>query len=167
MTDLTPPALPAPPESDGPGIQRYILIGLGGFAGLVIIGFLIALLGGLVNSDGVSNFFRILRDFFIIILALQGILISAALIVLVIQISAFINLLRHDLKPIIDETHETLATVRGTVTFVSQNVTQPVIRASAFVSGTRALVSSVLGVRRNVAPHKLDRGQSRNGKEQV
>ncbi|MHB8626039.1 MAG: hypothetical protein ACYDBJ_04085 [Aggregatilineales bacterium] len=164
MTDSTPPALPAPPESNGPGIQRYLLIGLGGFAGLVVIGFLIALLGGLVNSDGVSNFFRILRDFFIIVLALQGILISAALIILVIQVSAFINLLRRDLKPIVDETRETLATVRGTATFVSQNVTQPVIRASAFVSGTRALITGVLGVRRNVTPPKLEPGNSRNGK---
>ena len=166
VTDSTPPALPAPPEpeSNGPGIQRYLLIGLGGFAGLVVIGFLIALLGGVINSDGVSNFFRILRDFFIIILALQGILISVALVVLVIQISAFVNLLRRDIKPIIDETRDTLATVRGTATFVSQNVTQPVIRASAFVSGTRALIGGVLGVRRNVTPHKLESGDSRNGK---
>lgn len=158
MTDSTPPAaLPAPAESNessGPGIQRYLLLGLGGFAGLTIIGFLIALIGGLNNSDGVSNFFHILRDFFIIVLALQGILISAALMVLVIQISAFINLLRHEIKPVIDETRETLATVRGTATFVSHNVTQPVIRASAFISGTRALVTGVMGIRRNTTPRK-------------
>ena len=168
MTDSTPPAaLPVPDEpseSSGPGIQRYLLIGLGGFAGLTIIGFLIALIGGLVNSDGVSNFFHILRDFFIIVLALQGILISAALMVLVIQISSFVNLLRRELKPVIDETRETLATVRGTATFVSENVTQPVIRTTAFLSGTRAFITGVMGIRRNTTPRTLEKSRSRDGK---
>ncbi|MHB8626859.1 MAG: hypothetical protein ACYDBJ_26485 [Aggregatilineales bacterium] len=156
MTDPIPPAAVStvPPESIGPGIQRYLLIGLGVFAGLTLLGFVIALVGGLVNSDGIANFFRILRDFFIIVLALQGILVSVALMILVIQISALVNLLRQELKPIVDETRETLATVRGTATFVSQNVTQPVIRATAFAAGARSLIGELTGLRRNLKPRK-------------
>ena len=137
---------------DGLPIQRYLLIGLGGFIGLVVIGLLIALIGGTVNSDGFANFFRILRDFFIIALALLGILMCIALMILVMQVSALVNLIRQEIKPIMAETRETLATVRGTTTFISQNVTQPVIRATAFVAGTRSLVSDLMGLRRNLRP---------------
>jgi hypothetical protein len=154
VTDSIPPAtLPAPepePDPSGRGIQFYLLLGLGGFAGLVVVGLLIALIGGIANSDGVSNFFRILRDFFIIVFALQGILVSVALMILVIQVSALVNLLRQELKPIVDETRETLATVRGTAAFVSKNVTQPVIRASSFAAGARTLISDLAGLRRNL-----------------
>ena len=139
---------------DGVPIQRYLLIGLGGFIALVVIGLLIALVGGTVDSDGVANFFRILRDFFIVALALLGILMSIALMILVMQVSALVNLIRQEIKPIMAETRETLATVRGTTTFISQNVTQPVIRATAFVAGTRSLVSDLLGMRRNLRPRK-------------
>ena len=139
---------------DGLPIQRYLLIGLGGFIGLVVIGLLIALIGGTVNSDGFANFFRILRDFFIIALALLGILMCIALMILVMQVSALVNLIRQEIKPIMAETRETLATVRGTTTFISQNVTQPVIRATAFVAGTRSLVGDLLGLRRNLRPRK-------------
>ena len=139
---------------DGLPIQRYLLIGLGGFIGLVVIGLLIALIGGTVNSDGFANFFRILRDFFIIALALLGILMCIALMILVMQVSALVNLIRQEIKPIMAETRETLATVRGTTTFISQNVTQPVIRATAFVAGTRSLVSDLIGLRRNLRPRK-------------
>ena len=139
---------------DGLPIQRYLLIGLGGFIGLVVIGLLIALIGGTVNSDGFANFFRILRDFFIIALALLGILMCIALMILVMQVSALVNLIRQEIKPIMAETRETLATVRGTTTFISQNVTQPVIRATAFVAGTRSLVSDLMGLRRNLRPRK-------------
>jgi hypothetical protein len=151
---ITETDIAADDADGGLPIQRYLLIGLGGFIGLVVIGLLIALIGGTVNSDGFANFFRILRDFFIIALALLGILMCIALMILVMQVSALVNLIRQEIKPIMAETRETLATVRGTTTFISQNVTQPVIRATAFVAGTRSLVGDLLGLRRNLRPRK-------------
>lgn len=146
-------AAPTPePEADGLPIQRYLLIGLGAFIALIVIGLLIALIGGVIDSDGVANFFRILRDFFIIVLTLLAILICVALMILVTQVSALVNLIRTEIRPIMSETRETLATVRGTTTFISQNVTQPVIRATALFAGSRTLLGNLLGIRRNLRP---------------
>jgi hypothetical protein len=133
-----------------PGITRWIIIGVGILAGLVIIAFIIAVIGGISGSEGVAAAFRIMRDFFIIVLALQGILICVALVVLILQVSALINVLRNEIKPIVDETRETMTTIRGTTQFISQNVTEPVIRVSAAVAGARALFSELAGIRRNM-----------------
>ncbi len=141
----------------GPAIKRYLLIGLGGLAVVTIIGLLVGIIGGVINSDGVANFFRILRDFFIIVLALQGILISVALVILVVQVSTLVNLLTTEIKPIIDETRETMTTIRGTAEFMSKNVTSPVIRASSAVAGARALLGEISSLRRNTV------GSRRNG----
>jgi hypothetical protein len=133
-----------------PGITRWIIIAVAALGGLVVLALIIALIGGLTGSEGVAAAFRVLRDFFIIVLALQGILISVALVVLVLQLSALINLLRSEIKPIVDETRETMTTVRGTAQFVSENVASPVIRVSAAVAGARAFVGELAGIRRNV-----------------
>ena len=138
----------------GPGITRYLVIALGGLGGVIILGLVIAVVGSIVNSDGVANFFRILRDFFIIVLALQGILISVALVVLVLQLTALINLLENEIRPLIKETRETMTTVSGTTKFVSQNVTTPVIRVASAVTGASTLLRELTGIRRNVGGRK-------------
>ena len=63
-------------------IVKWILIAVGALAGVVVVALIIALIGGLSGSEGVAAAFRVLRDFFIIVLALQGILISVALMCL-------------------------------------------------------------------------------------
>lgn len=138
-------------EEGGPGITRYVIIALVGLIGLIILGLIVAIVGAVVNSDGVAHFFTILRDFFIIVLALQGILISVALVVLVLQLSALINLLENEIRPLIEETRETLTTVSGTTKFVSQNVTTPVIRVASAMTGARTLLRELSGIRRNVS----------------
>ncbi len=150
-------------ESTGPGIVRWVIIALGILVGVVIVSLIIAIIGGISGSEGVASAFRILRDFFIIVLALQGILISVALVVLILQLSALINLLRSEIKPIVDEARQTMATVRGTAQFVSHNVTEPVIRVSSAMAGARALVSELTGIRRNLAG--LRNGRNSNGKK--
>ncbi len=115
---------------------------------MIIVALVVAILGGLSGSEGVAAAFAIMRDFFIIVLALQGILISVALVVLVLQLSALINLLRNEIAPLIDEARTTLSTVRGTTQFVSQNLTGPVIRAASTVAGVRAFLGELAGIRR-------------------
>src|SRR6266487_1725141 len=102
---------------NSPGIVRWIVISLSVLGGVIVLALVIAIVGGLSNSEGVASMFRILRDFFIIVLALQGILISVALVVLILQLTALINLLRNEIKPIVDETRQTMTTVRGTAQF--------------------------------------------------
>lgn len=162
-TDL-PPFQPAPgfaasvPEDDpgGRNITRMIVIALGGLIVFIVVGLIIAIVGGIANSEGVSNFFRILRDFFIIVLALQGILISIALIILVLQVSALVSILRTEIKPIVDETRATMSTIRGTAQFVSKNVTSPVIRTTAVIAGVGAAFREISKIRQNLRPGRVD-----------
>jgi hypothetical protein len=140
-----------PDEGRGPGMGRWMKIAFGGLAGAIVVGLVIAIVGALADSEGVSNFFRIVRDFFIILLALQGILICVALIILITQVSALINLLENEIKPLLEEARETISTARGTAEFVSKNVASPIIRTAAALSGARAFVVELLGIRRNLS----------------
>jgi hypothetical protein len=56
-----------------------------------------------------------------------------------------LNMLEFEIKPILEKTNETLGTVRGTTTFVSQNVVQPVTKASSYVAGFRRGISVLFG----------------------
>jgi len=62
------------------------------------------------------------RDIFIIFMALESLLIGAALVVLIIQLASLINLLQNEVKPILRSTNETVNTLRGTSEFLSENL---------------------------------------------
>jgi hypothetical protein len=155
---MPPPATPLPieePPLETPSVTRWTVIGLGVMIAVIVAGLILAVVGALFGeSDKVANFFRILRDFFIIVLAVQGILISIALIILVLQVSALITLLRTEIKPIVDETRQTMSTIRGTAQFVSKNVASPIIRTSAAVSGVLAVFREVTQIRKNLGGGK-------------
>lgn len=150
MTDRPDSVVATDEGRRDPGVVKWIVIGLGALGAVVLIVFLIALFGGLSRSEGIADMFRIMRDFFIIVLALQGILISVALVVLILQLTALINLVRTEIKPIIDETRQTLTTVRGTAQFVSQNVAAPMIGMASALAGARAFVGELMNIRRNL-----------------
>ncbi len=84
------------------------------------------------------------RDIAIIIVALETIIINVLLAVLVIQIIRLIRLLRNEILPIIGSTQETMGTVRGTATFVSDHVVQPVVKVSSYAAGVRRGVTTLL-----------------------
>jgi hypothetical protein len=72
-----------------------------------------------------------IRDIAIIIIAMQTIVIGVLLGVLIWQIWRLVSLIQREIKPIITDTQETLNTVRGTATFVSNNVVDPVVKGSS------------------------------------
>jgi hypothetical protein len=47
--------------------------------------------------------------------------------------------------PILYSTQETLGTIRGTTTFVSDRVVQPVVKVSSYTAGVRQAVSVLFG----------------------
>ncbi|CAG1008096.1 hypothetical protein ANRL4_03841 [Anaerolineae bacterium] len=155
MSDSPKPTLqdPAEEKSSG-GMTRWFVIAFGALGIFVIVGLLIAIIGGVADSAGVANFFRILRDFFLIVLALQGVLICLALVILVVQLAALINLLSTEVKPILDEARETLSTARGTTEFVTRKVAAPVIRTTSTVAGAVAFMREITNIRRLVRGKK-------------
>src|SRR6188508_295531 len=58
-----------------------------------------------------------IRDVFIIFLALESLIIGAALVVLIVQIATLMNLLNNEIKPMLEATNETISTLRGTTQF--------------------------------------------------
>lgn len=79
------------------------------------------------------------RDIFIIFLALESLLIGAALVVLILQLASLINLLQNEVKPILKSTNETVNTLRGTSEFLSENLVEPVIKLNSYLAGLKRL----------------------------
>lgn len=81
-----------------------------------------------------------IRDVFIIFMALEFLLIGVALVILIIQLAVLTNMLRNEVKPILDSTNETVNTMRGTVTFLSNNLVDPVIKLNSYLAGLKRLM---------------------------
>lgn len=105
-------------------------------AAVVIIGLLITGLVLLIRSD--TDTTSHWRDIFIIVMALESLVIGAALVILIVQIATLINLLQHEIKPILNSTNETVNTLKGTTRFLSENLTGPVIELNATLAAVKA-----------------------------
>ncbi|MCR4406600.1 MAG: hypothetical protein NUW24_06725 [Anaerolineae bacterium] len=127
---------------------------------ITVVGIVVGVVLGLVALGGggyllVTNpeTTAVLRDVFIIVLALESIVIGALLSILIIQIQNLTRLLQEEIKPILDSTNETVSTVRGTAAFVSENVISPMIEAASYVSAVKKVFTLLFPRRR---PHPED-----------
>jgi len=97
-----------------------------------------------------------IRDVAIIFVALEILILNALLIVLVWQVWRLVKMIQTEVKPIIQDTQETVGTVRGTADFVSANVVEPVVKTSSKLAGWRRSASvlreEVQGTIRSVSP---------------
>jgi len=95
--------------------------------GVVLV--ILAVTAGIVVLAGQSSEITTkVRDIFIILLALEMFAIGTALIILIVQVAALTNLLQNEVKPILNSTTDTVNTLKGTVKFLSNNVSEPVIK---------------------------------------
>lgn len=85
------------------------------------------------------------RDLLIIFLALTSIVVWVLLGILIWQIWRLTKMMQSELKPMIADTKETIATVRGTANFMSENVVSPVVQASSRMAGYRRTAMALLG----------------------
>ena len=95
---------------------------------------------GLTRNAGVT---QNIRDIFIIFMALESLIIGVALVVLIIQIASLINLLNNEIKPILDATNETIATLRGTTQFLSENLVEPVVKMNSYLAGLQKMIEMI------------------------
>jgi len=84
-----------------------------------------------------------IRDIAIIIIAIQSIVIGTLLVILVWQVWRLVRMLQTEIKPILHETQETIQTVKGTTSFVSDNVVSPVLKVNRSVARTRGTIRSL------------------------
>lgn len=93
-----------------------------------------------------------LRDIFIIALALESCIFGIILVIMLVMIVRLVNMLEFEIKPILEKTNETVGMVRGTTTFVGENVVKPVTKATAYVAGVRAGLKALFGDPRKNLP---------------
>lgn len=131
QTTQLPPAAATPSNTRGPMIKIII-------AAVVIVLLLVFGLVMLLRADAATT--SEIRDIFIIFMALESLVLGVALVILIVQLATLINLLQNDIKPILKSTNETVDTLRGTATFLSNNVTEPVIKLNEYLAGLKKLL---------------------------
>ena len=109
-------------------------------AAIVFFGLIALAVFGLTRDAGTT---QNVRDIFIIFMALESLIIGAALVVLIVQVSSLINLLNNEIKPILDATNETIATLRGTTQFLSENLVEPVVKLNSYLAGLQKMFEMI------------------------
>ncbi len=108
------------------GIFLIILVVLF-FIGLIVLGILYLT----SHPDQAET----IRDVFVILLALESLVVGVALVILIIQIASLINLINNDIKPVVDDTRATINIVKGTSTFIGDQLVRPVIKLNSYMAG--------------------------------
>jgi hypothetical protein len=122
--------------------MMVIIIGAAVILLLIIVGVFVLLMNA--KPGNVAQ----LRDVFIIFMSLQSLLIGLVLVILLIQLSRLINLLQNEIKPILESTNETVSNLRGTASFLSDNLTEPVIKMNEYLAGLVRLLTIIGVIRR-------------------
>ena len=140
MTETQPTIQPVLPTSQDVDKEtqlrnRKLTITIIVSAFIFILLLALAIYGLSLNPGTTQN----IRDIFIIFMALESLIIGAALVILIIQIASLINLLNNEIKPILDATNETIATLRGTTQFLSENLVDPVVKLNSYLAGLQKI----------------------------
>lgn len=98
---------------------------------LIVVAGIVAAVYFMVQNPSATT---VIRDIFIIFMAVESLFIGFALVILMIQLARLTNLLQHEIKPILESTNETVNTVRGTAIFVSENIVEPVMKLNGYVA---------------------------------
>ena len=144
--ETTAPAALPPPQTEQPQPAQsnnkvlYIIIGVVVLLVLLGVAMIYFLLQPTTPTDKI-------RDVFIIIVALESLVIGVALVVLIVQLASLINLLQNEVRPILIATNETVNTLRGTSEFLSENVVEPVIKLNGYLAGLYRMLE-LMGVRK-------------------
>jgi len=142
-TSNTPTAEEIAAQSEQEKQMRRTMVG-------VIIGAVVLL--GLL---GVAIYFLLqpatptdkIRDIFIIVVALESLIIGVALVVLIVQLASLINLLQNEVRPILKATTDTVNNLRGTAEFLGENVVEPVIKLNGYLAGLYRMLE-LMGVKK-------------------
>jgi hypothetical protein len=99
------------------------------------------------------------RDIFIIFMAFESLLIGFTLVILIVQLARLINLLQNEIKPIIDSTNETVSNLRGTAAFLSDSLSEPVIKLNEYLAGLSELFKVIGLARKRPKPKAPERSE--------
>jgi hypothetical protein len=84
-----------------------------------------------------------IRDIFIILMAFMSLAIGLVLIILIVQVAELTNLLKTEIKPVIDSANETANNLRGTTEFLGKNMVEPVVKLNEYAAAVKRLFELV------------------------
>jgi hypothetical protein len=87
------------------------------------------------------------RDIFLILLALEFMVVGVAVIVLAVQIARLTLLLEMEIRPMLENANDTLDTLRGTTLFLSESIVEPVVKLQSSLAAIQRVLE-VLGLLR-------------------
>ena len=121
------------------GIVLVLVLAFGFIAGMIYL------------SANYAAEIEAIRDIVIIALALESCVFGVTLILMLIMLIRLVNTVEFEIKPILQQTNETIGTVRGTTKFVSKNVVEPVVTVTSYANAVRRGVRTLFGnPRRNL-----------------
>ena len=123
--------------------QRTVVITAVIFLVLLIAAIVVAVIALLKPATPTDK----IRDIFIIFMALESLLIGAALVILIVQFASLINLLQNEVRPILKSTNETVNHLRGTAEFLGENMVEPIVKLNGYLAGMQRMLE-LLGVKK-------------------
>jgi hypothetical protein len=111
---------------------------------LVVVALLVAAGFFLYSRPQATTF---LRDIAVIILAFETLVVIFFLGVVTVLLIYVILTLEREIKPVLNATSETVYTVRGTTTFVSDTVVSPIMKAASIFGAVKGAVEAIAGLR--------------------
>lgn len=111
----------------------------------LVAGAVVAIIAMINHPESTEN----IRDIVIVFMAAEFLFIGLVLILLVIQLARLTALIRHEVRPILEATNQTVGTIRGTTTFLSDNLVSPVIKANSAMAAARRVAEMLAFWRRN------------------
>ena len=121
--------------------SRYIYIGV---IVLLAIG-LLAIAVVLWLAVTFPSEIEALRDVFLIALALESCIFGIVLMLVLVMLIRLVNTVEFEIRPVLEQTNETIGTVQGTTRFVSKNVVDPVVKTTSVVAGVRQGFKALFG----------------------
>jgi hypothetical protein len=138
-------------------LQRIVAAVAGVLGGIIVLLFVIGLVFALFSDvQATAPRIQIIRDTLVTIITLEFLLVIGAIAIVILQVARLVLLLQNEVKPVLDNAKDTVNSAKGTVEFVGNNVTEPVVRVGSFLAGANVFVREVGGIRRAIR---------RNGKE--
>ncbi len=135
-------------QSDGPPQASGVLIGAG--VGVIVLTIILVVAAVLLaaNAEQTAPVVKLVRDVLIILMALELVIVGAAIVVFLIQVARFVNLMNNEVQPILSSASDTVNAVRGTAVFLSKHVTEPVVAIAGTLGGLGRAMRDIDAIRK-------------------
>lgn len=122
--------------SAGHGLLLWLSIATGAFV-------LLFALGGYFLWRADPTLTAHLRDLFLVLFTVQGLIIGLLLVLTLIAIVRLIDLVENGVLPVLNSAQRTTEMVKGTTAFLSKNLVTPVIKINGYAAAMRRFVQLI------------------------